>query len=583
MKRRLQVLALCAAALLAVRTMAQDNAGTGGGGDASGQSSGSTDNSGASSTGGQSTNGGATGGTPMPAGGARDQNGGGTGAMPGTGDLFAPVPEATGEGSTIAPAPAPSAPPWEVTPVPGTTPAPSPAASPAAAAAGTQGAAQAAPVTLTLPGGYGGIPAKSFTLGQGRLAKPPVTFSVTVSQGYDDNIFSADSHIEPAPTPVPQPTPPLEERLIGFRISPPSPPTPIFQTFRPKAAPTPSVATPQQLGVVGSPVSTLSLGMQVQSGTPRTVLVMDASLGAQDYWNQPGQQVDYTGSLSLSFVHRLTPRATLSISVDAVYQKTPDFALINAPTNNGSGGDYLNGTAAVNLTYQWTERISTVTTYSLNANLLETDASNNLYENTIGTQFRCTVSARNTVTAELREAAGEYPSDSAANTTSTFYLLGLDTSFSPRLRNTISGGIESQSFSSGGESQTLPYMESATTLDLPRGAALTWTNRYGAEESGSPDQTVSSYRTALSYSQPLSTKLTAFVSLAYNDLQYTDTSNSAGSYTQKQLQASLSLEYAISPRFSLSLSYTYNQLITNEVNASYHRDQIFLGGTYMFR
>ena len=584
MKRRLQVLALCATALLAVRMMAQDTGGGAtGGGDASGASGGGATNT----TGGATTTGGDTSGQQpsMPTGGATDQNGnptnqgGATGTTPGGGGLFEPEPST---GSTVAPGPVAPTPPANAAPIPGTTPVPTPPPASPGTGGGAQGGTQAAPVTFNLPGSYGGGAPQSFTLGQGRLAKPPVTFSFTVTQGYDDNIFSATAHPVAAPTPIPAPTPLLQERIIGFRITPPSPPTAIFQTFRPKvtASPTPATGT---LGVVGSPVSTATLGIQIQKGSPRTVLTFDASLGLQDYWNQPGQQIDDTASFDASFVHRLSERASISLEAFAVYQKTPNFALINAPTNNGSGGNYLNGDAKVDFSFSWTRRLSTVTSYDLNANLLQSTSANDVYEISYGNQFRYTVSPRFTATSEIRESNGYYPSAPTLNTSSTFYLVGLDSLLTARLRNTTSGGLEVHTLSSTSTSQTLPYVESSTTLALPRGSSLTWTNRYGSEESQTVTQTTTSYRTTLGLTQPLSTKLVGSVSLAYNYLQTTDSANAANSFNQKQLQLALSLGYNLTPRFSLSLSYTYLDLLTNEVNSSYQRQQIYLGGSYTFR
>jgi hypothetical protein len=446
---------------------------------------------------------------------------------------------------------------------------------------------QQAPTTFTLPGGYGGSGPQTFTLGAGRLAKPPITFSATVTQGYDDNIFSAPDHTVPGPTPFPAPTPGLQERRVGFRLTGPNgeilpSPIPIFETFRPKVSSTSAPAT-ATLGVVGSPVSTASVGIQIQKGSPRTVLTLDASVGLQDYWNQPGQQVDATASFDTSFVHRLTPRATISMGASVVYQRSPNFALINAPTTNtGAGGDYVNGSGHIDFTYAWTKRLSTVTSYNLSTNLLQSSGAGDVYDSTYGNQFRFTVSPRNTITSDLREDVTTYPKTPGANSSGTYLLMGLDSMLSARLRNTISGGIESYQ-PTGGNSQILPYVESATTFALPRGSSLSWTNRYGSEPSGAASVSTTSYRTTLGYSEPLSTKLVATVSLAYNYVENTDSTNAAGTTNQKQLQASLSLGYTVTPRFSLSLSYTYLDLVNTQVNASYQRDQIFLGGTYTFQ
>ncbi len=592
MKRRLQILALFATALMAVRMMAQDaggGAGGGGGGDAGGAPASGNEGAPAGEGGGDNMNGGGSNGVtpepgsePSPAPGAGETNpmpgGAGASPTPGPFDLFGPPP---GESQPGTPAPSPSPPPEEPSPTPAASPSPAPSAAPSPTSQVPQ---EQAPVTLTLPGGYGGSASTVFTLGEGRLAKPPITLSISVSQGYDDNIFSAPSHISATPTPAPGPTPPLEERVVGFRISPPSPPTPVLQTFRPKALPTPGIKTAPPLGVVGSALSTLSLGVQIQKGTPRTVITADGNFGADDYWNRPGNKIDYNGSADLNLVERLAPRATFTISMAAVYQNTPNFSLVNAPTNAGNGGgSYVNGNFKTDLSYDWTARLATVLSYNLDFNLLETNKTNNLYGATYGIQFRYSVSPRATVTAEYRETAIDYPSNAASNTTGEYYLLGLDAFISARLRNVFSAGIQTNNFASGAGSQSLPYFESDTTLSFPRGSGLTWTNSYGYQGNGSPNSTTKSYRTSLGYSQPLSAKLSASLSVAFNSVQTASTIKGGAGDTQKQFQASASLGYVVSPRFSLSLSYTYLDLLSSIINSSYTRDQVSLAGSYTFQ
>ena len=608
MKRRLQSLSLCVAVLFAIHLMAQDNGGSGmSGADSSGasgqssdqsnQSNQSTDQSSQSSSGGGSSTSGASsssGGSSNSGGssssGGSSNSGGpssifdqqnplpssGAGQGAGnTGDLFGPAATpsgnsglypgtAPGGNSGLYPGASPSATPGSsLVPIPNLTgsatypafPSPTPFTAPGAAGPAP------APISLTIPEAYGGASSQTLTLGEGRLALPPITFTFTASTGYDDNIYSADSHYQ-APKAVP-------------------PPTPVYQYFRPKF-PT-AVPSPTPLGVLGSTTSSANVGAHVQVGNPRTILIMDAGLGEQFDWNQPGGGQDFNANLTLEMVHELTPHAQLSITTGAVYQNTPNFALVNAPTNNGnSGGNFLNGSSMVNLTYNWSARLSTVTSYSLGYNILQKNTQQNLYVSTFGNQFRYTVSARNTVTAEIRETIGDYPSNPSANSTGTSYLVGLDTFISAKIRNTFSVGIESYKVT-GGASQLLPYFESDTTLFLPRGAGLTWSNEYGSQESPSPQEPTTSYRTTLSLSEPLSAKLFASLSITYNYVNAKDTVNSAASYYQKQFQGSFTLGYTVSPRLSLSLSYNAFDFLTNIINSSYERDQVYFSGVYTFR
>jgi hypothetical protein len=307
---------------------------------------------------------------------------------------------------------------------------------------------------------------------------------------------------------------------------------------------------------------------------------MDLSGGGQEYWNEPGGNLNYTGGFDMTLIHKLTPRMSIAVIASAVYQDTPNFALVNAPTTSGNNGSYLNGNLAVNLSYNWTARVSTVTTYSLGFNLLQAGGADDLYQNTLGTQFRYTVSPRNTLTAELRGTEAVYPTNSAANNSEVYYLLGLDTNLTSRISNTFSTGIETASTQSG---VLQPYFEGETTLALRHGSSLTWSNTYGTQQSPNVGQSSVSYRTGLSYGQPLSTKLSASIGISYNNVKTTDTQDPAANNTQNQFEISASLGYTLSPRFSLSLSYSYLDLLSSAINSSYMRDQIYLGGSYTFR
>ena len=118
---------------------------------------------------------------------------------------------------------------------------------------------------------------------------------------------------------------------------------------------------------------------------------------------------------------------------------------------------------------------------------------------------------------------------------------------------------------------------------IQRSRCLAWSNVYGSQESPTPSQTIVGYRTGLTYVQPLSTKLYASLSVAYNIENASDTQVASNRYRQDQFQASANLGYTVSPRLSLNLSYTYLDFITTQLNSSYTRDQVFLGGSYLFR
>ena len=74
-----------------------------------------------------------------------------------------------------------------------------------------------------------------------------VTFPLSTSVKFgivgDVNASSSSGGIaQPVPSPTPLPAPILERRIIAFRIKPPYPPTPVFQTITLRASPAPRAA-----------------------------------------------------------------------------------------------------------------------------------------------------------------------------------------------------------------------------------------------------------------------------------------------------------------------------------------------------
>ena len=235
-------------------------------------------------------------------------------------------------------------------------------------------------------------------------------------------------------------------------------------------------------------------------------------------------------------VHRLTPRATVSASVDAVYQNQPDFLADQRPHGECDTELFERGRQAKlhlcldpALFHRHLLRFPGATTQN-------SSSGGNLIVNTYGNQFRYAVSR-----AEYGDCRGaavaKFLRLSQANSDSpdTFFLVGLDSILSPRLRTTFSTGEELGSFSSGG-STALPYLESSTSLALPRGGLLLWTNRYGLEDSNASTRQHHQLPHRPLPREPLGAKLSASLSVAYNYLQIKDRVTNANSSNQTQFQ-----------------------------------------------
>jgi len=117
------------------------------------------------------------------------------------------------------------------------------------------------------------------------------------------------------------------------------------------------------------------------------------------------------------------------------------------------------------------------------------------------------------------------------------------------------------------------------------GSTLSWTTRYGFEESPSRDssQKTVSIRTGMGINQVLTARISANVSGNFNRVSTSSTVvQSAASTTQDQLTLALGLFYVVNPHLSFNLNYTFTQSLTDQKSADYIRNQTFLGANYAF-
>ena len=416
--------------------------------------------------------------------------------------------------------------------------------------------APAAPVVL--PGAYGSAPI-TLTPGAGRFSKPPYSFTLTLQQGYDDNVFTTASNR------------------------------------------------------VGSLVTNSVVGFSMQSANPRTIFTLDSNAGISYFWYRPGARPeDYNGSLNLLFFHRFTPRMSLSVTANVAYLSQANFSAINA-TVNQQGGDYILGSSRFNLTYQWLAKLQTNTSYSYDTTLYQkkTSQGSDIYDNTFGNEIRFLINPRTSLVTEWRYMLTSYPNLPTGDSTTLYGLLGADYTFSSRLLATLRGGLQYRDYTNttGSSSantatkvtQSSPYGEMTLTYVYGHQSTMSWTNRFGLDSSNIASQKVTSFRTGLNFSHVLTAKLTLNFGLNYNitdtsigpqtvlrqvvvpgNIFYIPNQIPCTSTFQNQYNSVLGFVYRISPKLSLNASYTFTDVLSATKAASYFRNQVFLGGTYTF-
>lgn len=396
-------------------------------------------------------------------------------------------------------------------------------------------AAPEAEAGFALPGGYGYSPL-NFTPGQGHFDRKPLSFSTTVQQGYDDNIYGASGNAgDPSP-------------------------------------------------VKGSTFTTLSQGVDILLAQSRMGLSLQANGGGQYYYDREGDQLTPNGSINLLFAYKLTPRAQFSAVINGAYTTNPSLSVLNGLTqSNGKG--YFTVNSKFDLLYQWTERVSTDTTYTAVGTSYSdsTNSSSDYVTQTIGQSLRYLFTSLVTGVAEVRASQTNY--DSLSNFDSkTYYLLaGADVTLSRRLTGSFRAGGTTLDYDTAGLSnQSSPYFEASMDYALSRVSAVSLNGRYGLNNSGASNQSGKSTRVGCSYKQTFTPKLQGTIGVNYD---HDDGSSDQSNFDNGQdaINVTAGASYALTQKLSLFANYSRFQVYnTSDPLSENTRNMYYLGATYQY-
>ncbi len=369
----------------------------------------------------------------------------------------------------------------------------------------------------------GGAP----SLGTGTYQRAPFRVSVSVREGYDDNVYTT------------------------------------------------------KLNKVGSFFTNASAVFDYRAGTPRTVFSLEAIVGGTYYYFRPfGQSYDVNTSLALSVEHRATPRLTLSANAYFTYQTEPDFN-----SNFGSNrraGNFFFTTDKFALGYQWTPRFSTVTSYTLGA-LHYDDKSIGSFEDrtehTFGNEFRFLVLPTTTLVGEYRFEIIDFV-DAPRDSTTHFLLAGVDHTFNPRFNVSLRAGVEFRDIDNFGE-RTSPYAESTLRYAVGQRTSINWVTRYGLEE---PDvagtQSRTTFRTGLNVNYVITSRLSATGAFFYQHDDNAELSTPTffvPQFNEDSLEIGIALRYEINRFFALLAGYNHSEVFSDVNLREYSRNRYYVG------
>ncbi len=335
-----------------------------------------------------------------------------------------------------------------------------------------------------------------------------------------------------------------------------------------------------------------SLRVNTSFGDARTNLTIGANIGAVYYWDVDDDELSPDLTLDLTLNHSVTPRLMLTLRSYAAYQIEPDYQDSLATTRRS--GNYLYSNNAVSATYLWTPRLSSVTRYSF-AVVRYDDGSVGAVDNRIeqyaSQELRLLVLPRTTAVAEYRFGVVSYE-DNQSDSTSNYFLAGVDQIFTPRLRASVRGGYEFRDYDIQGENGA-PYGELTLSYNYGVRSSVSWVNRYGLEQSNvTGDQSNTTFRTGLRLDHGFTGKLNGYLGAYYQNSTYENIGSNSyidpvsglevesglvDDYSEDLIELNAGMRYQLHNKVALDLGYTFTTATSDNAQLDYDRHRVYLG------
>jgi hypothetical protein len=297
------------------------------------------------------------------------------------------------------------------------------------------------------------------------------------------------------------------------------------------------------------------------------------------------RNTDVNAFLNLSVTHAISPRLSLSGTIDSAYLAEPDFSTDVGP--NGRAGNYFRSSDQIAATYQWSELVSTVTNYSFRLVRYE-DSSTAFFtdreEHTFGEEFRFDLGRQTVLVTDYRFLLVNYDSFPRDSTTH-FVLFGIEETFNPRLTAQLRAGPSFRSFEQG-EDSIDPDVEGSVDYALARYSSLSWLIHYGVEEPA-VQQALSrtTFRTGLQLTYGFTAKFSSAVGLFYHHDETTGgtTLPTAGpAFSTDAVDLSLSARYQLRRHWDLDASFEHSEVSSEGAGQSYSRNRYSVGVNFTF-
>lgn len=348
---------------------------------------------------------------------------------------------------------------------------------------------------------------------------------------------------------------------------------------------------------LGTFFSSASVALSYGFGTERTRATLSWATHATYYSNDYGDSfdVDPQSALQLSLSHAVSERLNLNAGIYAYYGIEPDF--YTGVGENRRSGNFFHTADSFSASYQWLERFSTVTTYTLGILEYEDDglgSALNRIDNGLSQQFRFMLLPMTTLIADYRVFFADYDTE-GRDATSQFFLVGVSQTLGPRTQGSVFGGAQVRTSDEEDTDQSSPFFSANLGFVVGEKTYLSWNAQYSIVEANAFEASSSdSFSTGLQLSYAITPRISSTLSAYYRHDEYTGRETlffdptqqvfffARPSFAEDTLDFGLNLSYSITPRLSASAGVHYTNVSSELSLRPYSRARYSGGLSYSF-
>jgi len=338
-------------------------------------------------------------------------------------------------------------------------------------------------------------------------------------------------------------------------------------------------------------------GVTYTAASPRSTLTIGAGAGVSYYFDHGPNNQDYAfnANINIAWTYRISQRMTLNLATYNLYSSQPDFSLVGV--NTRVSGDYFYSANRFGLTYQWSPRFSTVTSYNPVFYVYQDQPYKNQQdrvEQYFAQEFRYLLRPTISLVAEYRFGYIDYFYNNLGTTNLNSYtnyaLLGMDVSLSPRLKFVFRAGAEFRQYDNSNQPSTdSPFFEGRLNYTYMRNSTLTFIARYGLEQpyvTGYRDQ--EALRLGIVINQQITRRIAVYGAFYYVHSYYQGLQSpfpfvqSPPNFSENTYDLSLGARYSINRHFAVDVGYLYTTSQSQILLRSYDRNRVFAGVHFQF-